>query len=144
MLLLEPFLADLRVASLYETEPVSDIAQGPFLNSALVGKTLLGPAELLGVAKAAELATGRRRGERWGPRPLDVDLLLYGDLVRAEPELTLPHLRLRERRFFLEPLAEIAPDLSVPPEGVTVQQLLDRLPAGAASRRTGWDPLGSS
>lgn len=64
---------------------------------------------------------------RFGPRPLDIDILLYGDLRSSAPELTLPHPRLRERRFVLEPLAEIAPDLRVPPDGATVRELLARL-----------------
>ena len=73
---LAPLLSQPRVAPLFETEPVSDIAQSPFLNTAMVGETDLAPVDLLAVAKAVELAAGRRRGERWGPRALDVDLLL--------------------------------------------------------------------
>jgi 2-amino-4-hydroxy-6-hydroxymethyldihydropteridine diphosphokinase len=88
----------------------------------------LEPGELLALAKALELAAGRRRGARFGPRPLDIDLLLYGDLQISTPELTLPHPRLRERRFVLEPLAEIAPDLRIPPDGARVRDLLARLP----------------
>lgn len=93
---------------------------------------------MLALAKALELAAGRRRGERFGPRPLDVDLLLYGDLQSSDPELTLPHPRLRERRFVLEPLAEIAPDLRVPPDGARVGDLLARLPPGERVERIGW------
>lgn len=89
------------------------------------------------MAKALELAAGRRRGLRFGPRPLDVDLLLHGDLRRDTPELTLPHPRLRERRFVLEPLAEIAPEMRVPPEGVTVRELLGRL-GEQGVERVGW------
>ncbi len=131
-----------RVAPLFETEPVSDVPQGLFLNTAMVGETDLSPADLLAVAKAVELAAGRRRGERWGPRPLDVDLLLYDDLVRDEPELTLPHPRLRQRLFQLAPLAEIAPRRPVPPDGTTVAELRDRL-TGTAGRRIEWAPLGA-
>jgi 2-amino-4-hydroxy-6-hydroxymethyldihydropteridine diphosphokinase len=98
----------------------------------------LEPGELLALAKALELAAGRRRGERFGPRPLDVDLLLYGDRQSAAPELTLPHPRLRERRFVLEPLAEIAPDLRIPPDGARVGDLLARLPPGQVVERVGW------
>lgn len=86
---------------------------------------------MLGLCKALEHEAGRRRPPRtprWGPRPLDVDIVLWGDRVSDRPELTLPHPRLRERRFVLEPLAEIAPDLRVPPDGVTVRELLERLP----------------
>lgn len=82
---------------------------------------------MLAVCKALEREAGRRKNQRFGPRPLDVDIVLWGDRVSDRPELTLPHPRLRERRFVLEPLAEIAPDLRVPPDGVTVRELLERL-----------------
>ena len=101
--------------------------QPDFLNTAALAHTSLGPEEVLALAKALELAAGRRRGLRFGPRPLDIDLLLYGDRQSRDPELTLPHPRLAERRFMLEPLAEIAPDLQVPPDGVTVAELLARV-----------------
>jgi 7,8-dihydro-6-hydroxymethylpterin-pyrophosphokinase len=86
------------------------------------------PHDLLAIAKELERAAGRRPGPRYGPRPLDVDLLLYGDLETPGPELILPHPRLAERRFVLQPLAEIAPNLRVPPSGATVAELLARLP----------------
>ncbi len=75
----------------------------------MLAHTGLGPEEVLALAKALERAAGRRPGPRFGPRPLDIDLLLYGNRCSNAPELTLPHPRLRERRFVLEPLAEIAP-----------------------------------
>ncbi|MES1210936.1 MAG: 2-amino-4-hydroxy-6-hydroxymethyldihydropteridine diphosphokinase, partial [Acidobacteriota bacterium] len=81
---------------------------------------------------ALEMEAGRRRTVRFGPRPLDVDLLLWDGVVLDRPELTLPHPRLRERRFVLEPLAEIAPDLRVPPDGARVADLLAALPPGQA------------
>ncbi len=84
----------------------------------------------MALAKALELEAGRRRTVRFGPRPLDVDLLLWDDLVLDRPELILPHPRLRERRFVLEPLAEIAPDLRIPPDGARVADLLAALPSG--------------
>ncbi len=124
---LEASLGPLRVASLYRTAPVSPVSQPDFLNTAALAHTALPPGEILALAKALELAAGRRRGVRFGPRPLDIDLLLYGDLQSDAPELTLPHPRLRERRFMLEPLAEIAPDLPVPPDGKTVAELLAAL-----------------
>lgn len=124
---LEASLGPLRVASLYRSLPVSPVPQPDFLNTAALAHTSLDPEEVLALAKALELAAGRRHGPRFGPRPLDIDLLLYGGLESDAPELTLPHPRLRERRFVLEPLAEIAPDLAVPPDGATVRELLARL-----------------
>jgi 2-amino-4-hydroxy-6-hydroxymethyldihydropteridine diphosphokinase len=126
-------LGPLRVASLYRSRPVSAVPQPDYLNTAAVGSTALPPDAVLALAKALELAAGRRRGVRFGPRPLDVDLLVYGDLRLDTPELTLPHPRLRERRFVLAPLAEVAPDLPVPPDGTGAAELLARLgPAVAA------------
>lgn len=124
---LEASLGPLRVASLYRGRPVSPVPQPDFLNTAALARTALPPDAVLALAKSLELAAGRRRGVRFGPRPLDVDLLVHGDFVSVFPELTVPHPRLRERRFVLEPLAEIAPDLSVPPDGARVADLLARL-----------------
>jgi 2-amino-4-hydroxy-6-hydroxymethyldihydropteridine diphosphokinase len=134
----------LRVASLYRSRAVSTAstpAQPDFLNTAALARTALPPDAVLAVAKALELAAGRTRGVRFGPRPLDIDLLLYGGVRRSDPELTLPHPRLRERRFVLAPLAEIAPELTVAPNGATVAELLARLgPMGAADavERVAW------
>jgi 2-amino-4-hydroxy-6-hydroxymethyldihydropteridine diphosphokinase len=122
--------ADLRVASLYRSAAVSPVPQPDYLNTVAVGHTSLDPDSLLAACKALERAAGRERrpqDARFGPRPLDVDIVLWGDRVSDRPELTLPHPRLRERRFVLEPLAEIAPDLAVPPDGATVRELLARL-----------------
>ncbi len=127
----------LRVASLYRSRAVSPLPrrtppQPDYLNTAALARTALPPDAVLAVAKALELAAGRTRGVRFGPRPLDIDLLLYGGVRLHDPELTLPHPRLRERRFVLAPLAEIAPGLVVPPDGATVAELLARLgPMGA-------------
>jgi len=116
------------VSQLRETEPWGLVEQPPFLNGAVAIETDLGPRELLGVLLVVERALGRvRAGERWGPRTIDLDLLLYGDVLVDEPGLTLPHPRLHERRFALEPLAELAPDALVPGHG-TVRQLLAALP----------------
>jgi 2-amino-4-hydroxy-6-hydroxymethyldihydropteridine diphosphokinase len=139
---LEASLGPLRVASLYRSRPVSPVAQANYLNTAAVGSTALPPEAVLALAKALELAAGRRRAVRFGPRPLDVDLLVYGDLLSDSPELTLPHPRLRERRFVLAPLAEIAPGLLVPPDGASAAELLARLgPAGEADavERLAWE-----
>jgi 2-amino-4-hydroxy-6-hydroxymethyldihydropteridine diphosphokinase len=135
---LASFLGPLSVASLYRSLPLSPLSQPDFLNTAAVAHTLLAPEEVLALAKALELAAGRRRGPRFGPRPLDIDLLLYGDRQADAAELTLPHPRLRERRFMLEPLAEIAPGWPVPPDGVAVAELLARLGDQPGVERVGW------
>lgn len=105
------------VSTLRETEPVGVVDQPPFLNGAAALETELGPRELLDVLLAVERDLGRERRERWGPRTIDLDLLLYGDETIDEPGLTVPHPRLHERRFALEPLLELAPDLVVPARG---------------------------
>jgi 2-amino-4-hydroxy-6-hydroxymethyldihydropteridine diphosphokinase len=100
------------VSRLYETEPVGGPAgQGPYLNVVVELDTELDPRQLLGVARGLETAAGRRRTVRWGPRSLDVDVLLVGDQVVADEDLDVPHPRMWERRFVVEPLAELAPDL---------------------------------
>src|SRR4029453_11342958 len=113
-------LGPLRVASLYRSAPVSPLPQPDFLNTAALTHTSLAPEVVLAMAKALELAAGRRRGPRFGPPGLDVDLLLYDDERSDAPEMTLPHPRLRERRFMLEPLAEIGPGWPGPPDGAPV------------------------
>ncbi len=133
----------LRVASLYRGPAVSDLPQADFLNTAALGATALSPEAVLGIAKALEMAAGRRLGPRYGPRPLDIDLLLYDRMTAAAPELTLPHPRLAERRFVLAPLAELAPDLPLPPLAAPAAELLRRLPASApAVERLDWPPAG--
>lgn len=122
---------ELTVASLYRGAAVSPLPQPDFLNTAALGTTTLSPEAVLAVAKALELAAGRRPGPRLAARPLDIDLLIYGDVLSSAPELTLPHPRLAQRRFVLAPLAEIAPRLRVPREDAPPAQLLRRLPAGA-------------
>ncbi len=113
-----PHLRVVGVATVRETAPVGVVDQPPFLNTAAWLETTLGPRELLDRLLAVERELGRvRTGERWGPRTLDLDLLLYGDDVLDEPGLTVPHPRLHERRFVLEPLSELAPDLVVPGRG---------------------------
>jgi 2-amino-4-hydroxy-6-hydroxymethyldihydropteridine diphosphokinase len=99
------------VSPLYETEPVGGPAQGPFLNVVVELATHLSPRELLGIAHRLESAAGRVRAEHWGPRSLDVDLLLVGDLKLDEPDLVIPHPRMWDRRFVLAPLADLAPEL---------------------------------
>jgi 2-amino-4-hydroxy-6-hydroxymethyldihydropteridine diphosphokinase len=105
------------VSEIRETDPVGPVEQGPFLNGAVRIETHLAPRELLERLLAVEERLGRVRRERWGPRTIDLDLLLYGDDVVHEPGLTVPHPRLHERRFALEPLSDLAPSLEIPGKG---------------------------
>ena len=105
------------VSRLRETEPVGVVDQPAFLNGAVALDTELAPRELLETLLAIERSLGRERRERWGPRTIDLDLLLYGDEAVDEPGLTVPHPRLHERRFALEPLAELDPALEIPGRG---------------------------
>jgi 2-amino-4-hydroxy-6-hydroxymethyldihydropteridine diphosphokinase len=114
------------VSEVRETEPVGVVDQPPFLNAVVALETALCPRELLDTLLAVERVLGRRRRERWGPRTIDLDLLLYGDEVVDEPGLTVPHPRLHERSFALEPLAELDPELVVPGRG-RVSDLLAEL-----------------
>ena len=104
----------LAVSSLRETEPVGVVDQPPFLNGAVQLETSLPPRELLDLLLVIERSLGRVRGARWGPRLVDLDLLLYGGEIVDEPGLRIPHPRLHERRFALEPLAELDPELAIP------------------------------
>ena len=115
------------VSSFRETDPVGYLDQPRFLNGAVALDTDLSPRELLDTLLGVERELGRtREGPRFGPRTIDLDLLLYGDETIDEPGLTVPHPRLHERRFALEPLAELAPRLLVPACG-RVESLLAEL-----------------
>ena len=115
-------------SSLVETEPVGGPpGQAKFLNAAAHLRVEWAPEELLDRLLAIEAALGRVRRERWGARTLDLDLLLYDDLVVETRRLVVPHPRMHERRFVLEPLAEIAPGLRHPVSGITIARLLERL-----------------
>jgi 2-amino-4-hydroxy-6-hydroxymethyldihydropteridine diphosphokinase len=105
------------VSQIRETEPVGPVEQGPFLNAAVQVETELAPRELLDRLLDIERRMGRVRRERFGPRTIDLDLLLYGDEVVDEPGLTVPHPRLPERRFALEPLSDLDPSLTIPGSG---------------------------
>ena len=112
------------VASLYETAPVGGPAGQPrFLNTAARIRTSLSADDLLRALQSVESASGRLPGQRWGPRTVDIDLLLFDDTVLESQELTLPHPRMHERRFVLEPLAEVAPDALHPALGLSILQL---------------------
>lgn len=115
------------VSPLFETEPVGMAEQPPFLNAAARLETGLGARELLGALLDIEARHGRERGEKNGPRTLDLDLLFYGGQALCEPGLEVPHPRLHERRFVLAPLAAVAPGWRHPVLGRTVQELLESL-----------------
>jgi 2-amino-4-hydroxy-6-hydroxymethyldihydropteridine diphosphokinase len=117
----------LELSRLRETEPVGVVDQPPFLNGAVALETRLSPWELLDVMLRIEQDLGRVRDEtRWGPRTIDLDLLVYGGEVLDEPGLHVPHPRLHERRFALEPLADLEPELEIPGLG-KVSDALARL-----------------
>ena len=110
-------------SSFYETAPIGNVDQDWYLNSAVLLDTDLGPRSLLDEMLAIELARDRMRSERWGPRTLDLDILLYGLDVIDEPRLTIPHPEMLNRRFVLEPLLEIWPEATLP-DGTPIEGFL--------------------
>jgi 2-amino-4-hydroxy-6-hydroxymethyldihydropteridine diphosphokinase len=124
-----------RTSRLYETEPVGLREQRPFLNAVMQIATGLSPHCLLRELQAIERRLGRQRVQRWGPRTLDIDIVLYGNVLFSDAVLTVPHPRFAERRFVLAPLAEIAPTM-IPPgtNGRTVVELLANCPDRSAVR----------
>jgi 2-amino-4-hydroxy-6-hydroxymethyldihydropteridine diphosphokinase len=120
------FLSSFRLSSIIETAPVGAGLEHdpPYLNAVGVGESDLSPREIYGRLRAIEAAAGRTRPYPGAPRTLDLDLILAGDAVVEESDLQVPHPRFRERRFVLEPLAEVAPDLRDPVTGLTIRALL--------------------
>ncbi len=116
------------VSSYYNTAPVGYLQQEDFLNAVAEIKTGLTANELLKVCNSIELELKRERIIRWGPRTIDLDILLYGDMIINEEKLTIPHPRMNERKFVLEPLSEIAPRVLHPVYNKTVGELLLELP----------------
>ncbi|AWK89203.1 2-amino-4-hydroxy-6-hydroxymethyldihydropteridine diphosphokinase [Azospirillum thermophilum] len=118
-----------RMSAVYETAPMYVTDQPAFLNMAVRGTTTLGPWELLRLAKRIEAALGRTQGgERFGPRPVDIDILMYGSLIMHAADLEIPHPRIAERAFVLCPLADIAADLMHPTLAMTVGELAAQVP----------------
>lgn len=123
------------VSSFYETEPVDFTAQPWFLNCAVALETEKMPRQLLAAAQAIEAAMGRRRTQPKGPRVIDIDIVLFAGSIVDIPTLVIPHPAMHERRFVLEPLAEIAPEVRHPVFKRKVRELLSALPAGQGVKR---------
>jgi len=130
-----PDLKLLRTSSLYETEPIGFREQGWFLNIVAEFETALFPKQLLHRMQKVEAALGRRRTIKNGPRTIDLDILLYGNLVMKTEELEIPHPRYAERRFTLAPLAELSPELRDPETRRTMAEMLGKLSGQAAKKR---------
>lgn len=132
-------LADLgevrAVSSFYETEPVEFVHQAWFLNCAVALATARMPRQLLAALLRIERDLGRRRVQSKGPRVIDIDILLFGSSVVDTPQLLIPHPSMHERRFVLEPLAEIAPDARHPIFKRTIRELLEALPPGQVVKK---------
>lgn len=124
---LAPLLDTLRLSSIYETDPVGDKCQPRYLNAVVAGTSDLSPLDLLRAMQQVEAGLGRERPFPNAPRTIDLDLLLYDDLVLDTPFLTLPHPRLHERFFVLVPLTELAPNLRHPRLNRTTRELLSAL-----------------
>jgi 2-amino-4-hydroxy-6-hydroxymethyldihydropteridine diphosphokinase len=122
-------------SSPYETEPVEFTEQSWFLNCAVALETEKTPQELMSTILGIEQEMGRHRVQKKGPRSIDIDILLFGNAMIDSPELTVPHPAMHQRRFVLEPLAEIAPEVQHPLLRKTIRELLDALPAGQAVRK---------
>jgi len=122
------------VSSFYETEPVEVTGQRWFLNCAVALKTKKMPKQLMAALLGIEQAMGRRRIQKKGPRTIDIDMVLFGNAVVETRDLAIPHPAMHERRFVLEPLAEIAPEVRHPVLRRTIRELRDALPEGQAVR----------
>jgi 2-amino-4-hydroxy-6-hydroxymethyldihydropteridine diphosphokinase len=125
----------LAVSALYETQPVDVPDQPWFLNRVAAIETEKTPRELLQLALQIEAAMGRLRLGKQGPRNIDIDIVLFGDRMMDEPGLRIPHPAMHQRRFVLEPLVEIAPEVRHPQLGKTAREMLAALPEGQTVRR---------
>lgn len=114
-------------SQVYETAPMGPPGQGPYLNAAVQLETSLEPDDLLVALRQIEQQHGRQRREKWGPRTLDLDILLYDDRVIDTPGLTIPHPHMHERWFVLQPLCEVAADVVHPQLNQTMRDLLNRV-----------------
>ena len=128
-----PGIKLLAVSSWYQTKPVGGSPQPDYLNGCAILNVQQTPEELLVLLQATELQFGRVRQERWGARTLDLDLLLYDNLIINTPNLTIPHPRMTERAFVLVPLAEIAPQWQEPTSGKAIAQLVQEVDVSGVS-----------
>jgi 2-amino-4-hydroxy-6-hydroxymethyldihydropteridine diphosphokinase len=136
-------VAVLSCSSLFDSAPVGP-PQPRFLNAVVALECGLPPQRLLCILQQIEKDLGRCREERWGPRTIDLDILFWEEQVVADPQLQVPHLELHKRRFVLEPMAELAPDLKHPVLGVTVKELLGKLaPQDVRRSEATWWPEAS-
>jgi 2-amino-4-hydroxy-6-hydroxymethyldihydropteridine diphosphokinase len=128
-------LTDHRCSSLYRTEPVGKTDQPDFFNAVVVGLTSLSPLKLLEKLHQIERRYGRdRTGQRWGPRTLDLDILLFGKRILNEQDLVVPHPEIKNRTFVLIPLTELEPGIMDPKSGRTFLSFLEQLPSGGVYR----------
>ncbi len=132
---LAPFVTIDAMSSVWDTAPQIVEDQPRFLNAAVAGWTALDPFSLLQAIKRIEVTMGRQAGRRYGPRPIDIDILLYDDWCVVSKELVIPHPLLAERAFVLAPLAEIASNVVHPLLGETIAKLLERAPAADVLRQ---------
>jgi 2-amino-4-hydroxy-6-hydroxymethyldihydropteridine diphosphokinase len=134
--MMEAAMCICRISSIYETEPISDVAQPPFLNMVVeIGTPLPAPEQVMARLLRIEFLLGRIRDVKDGPRTIDLDLLMYGDVERHTEFLMLPHPRLHQRRFVLEPLVEIAPHVMHPTLKCSCEELLEKVEDKSAVKR---------
>jgi len=126
-----------RVSSLYDTDPVGEVDQPAFLNAVVWLETTLEPRELLWQLLLIEKRMGRVRSQRWGPRPIDLDLLFYGEETVDEPDLKIPHPEAHRRAFVLMPLLELDPEFVHPTTGEPIKKVIKRLPPNPPVRKGG-------
>ena len=137
--MMEAAMCICRLSSIYETEPISDVAQPPFLNMVVeIGTPLPAPEQVMARLLRIEFLLGRIRDVKDGPRTIDLDLLMYGDVESSTEFLMLPHPRLHQRRFVLEPLVEVAPRLMHPTLKCSCEELLEKVEDKSAVKR--WTP----
>jgi 2-amino-4-hydroxy-6-hydroxymethyldihydropteridine diphosphokinase len=126
-----------RVSSLYDTDPVGEVDQPAFLNAVVWLESTLEPRELLWQLLLIEKRMGRVRSQRWGPRPIDLDLLFYGEESVDEPDLKIPHPEAHRRAFVLLPILELDPDFVHPTTGESIRKLIKKLPPNPPVRKGG-------